>query len=108
MDVPENLKQGKNTFIKFLSPYHEEINMPVFQKRMKRANNCNASSWNCAVNCSFKTRQRCYKKTVNDILIEALKKYGDTPQMKRAIEERIKEKKRQEATMALGIKKDDE
>jgi hypothetical protein len=36
---------------------------------------------------------RCFKKTVRSFQLEALQKYGDTPQMKKAMEERIKEHK---------------
>jgi hypothetical protein len=62
--------------------------MPVFQKRMRRVNNCKATSFKCAY-CHFKIRMRCFKKTVKSFQLEALQKYGDTPQMKKATHERI-------------------
>ena len=107
MDVPKNYKQGKNTLINVLTPDSKEINMPVFQKRMKRVNNCKATSWKCAT-CIPKKRWVCFQNTVKSFQLEALQKYGDTPQMKKAIDERIKEQKRQMATEILGVKKEDE
>ena len=107
MDVPKNLKQGKNTLINVLTPDSNEINQPVFQKRMRRVNNCNATSWKCAY-CKPRKRWQCFQNTVRSFQLEALQKYGDTPQMKKAIDERIKQEKRDKATKALGIVKEDE
>jgi len=108
VDVPKNRRQGKNTLINVLTPDSKEINMPVFQKRMKRVNNCTATSWKCAY-CHPKKRWKCFQNTVRSFQLEALQKYGDTPQMKKAIDERLKEQKRQRATEILGVdKKEDE
>ena len=92
MEVPEKLKKGKNVLIKVLTPNSSEINMPAFQKRMRRVNNCNATSWKCS-SCHFKTRMNCFNKTIKSFQLEALQKYGDTPQMRKAIAERIKLKR---------------
>jgi hypothetical protein len=92
MEIPERRKQGKNVLVKVLTPNSSEINMPAFQKRMKRVNNCNATSWKCAY-CKFTKRMACFKNTVRSFQLEALQKYGDTPQMKKAIEERTREEK---------------
>lgn len=107
MDVPKNLKQGKNTLIQVLTPDSAEINQPVFQKRMRRVNNCNATSWKCAY-CKPLKRWACFNKTVRSFQLEALQKYGDTPQMKKAIDERIKQEKRDKATKVLGITREEE
>lgn len=66
--------------------------MPAFQKRMKRVNNCNATSWKCA-SCLFGKRMNCFKNTIRSFQLEALQKYGDTPQMKKAMAERMREEK---------------
>ena len=107
MDVPKNLKQGKNTLIKTLTPYSKEVNMPVFQKRMKRVNNCPATSWKC-VSCPPRKRWTCFQNTVKSFQLEALQKYGDTPQMKKAIDERIKQEKRDKATQSLKVIREDD
>ncbi|MBU2061850.1 MAG: hypothetical protein KKH44_08405 [Bacteroidetes bacterium] len=74
---------------------------------MKRVNNCTATSWKCAY-CDPKKRWTCFRNTVRSFQLEALQKYGDTPQMKKAIDERIKQEKRDRATAALKVTREDD
>jgi hypothetical protein len=85
------LPQGQHRIIKVLSPSSSELDMPQFQKIMRRVNNCKATLWKCSV-CHFAQRSICLSNVRNHLQIEALKKYGDTPQMKQAIDERLKNK----------------
>lgn len=107
MDVPENLKQGKNVLVKALTPNSNELNVPIFQKLMHRINNCNATVWKCAY-CRFGKRMNCFKNVKEYLLMDAHKKYGDTPQIKKATDDRIRAEKNKRATEVLGIKKDSE
>ena len=75
--------------------------MTAFQKRMKRANNCKASSSKCAF-CLNRRRWKCIQNTIRSYQLEALKKYGDTPQMKKDIDERIKQEKNEKIKDILG------
>ena len=85
------LPQGQHKVINVLTPSSDEIDMPQFQKIMRRANNCNATLWKCS-SCRFTKRSVCLAKVRLHLQMEALKKYGDTPQMKQAIDERLKNK----------------
>jgi hypothetical protein len=101
------LPQGQHKIINVLSPNSSELDMPQFQILMRRANNCKATLWKCSA-CNFKKRADCLAKVRNHLQMEALKKYGDTPQMKQAIDERIKKEKNQKATRVLGVQGNDE
>jgi hypothetical protein len=89
--LEEKLK-GKRKILKVLSPDSSELNMPGFQILMRRANNCNATKWKC-YSCPVPKIAKCIAKTRQHILLMALQKYGDTPQMKKAIDERMKKEK---------------
>ena len=58
---------------------------------MRRANNCNANLWKCS-SCHFRKRANCLDNVRQHLQMEALKKYGNTPQIKKAIDERLKNK----------------
>jgi len=45
------------------------------------------------------------QNTIRSYQLEALKKYGDTPQMKKAIDERLKQEKNQKMIKTLGSEK---
>ena len=85
------LPQGQHKIINVLTPNSSELDMPKFQVLMRRANNCNATLWKCST-CRFTKRAECLSKVQRHLQIEALKKYGNTPQMKQAIDERLKSK----------------
>jgi hypothetical protein len=68
---------------------------------MKRVNNCKATSSKCAY-CLDTRRWRCIQNTVRSYQLEAFKKYGDTPQMKKAIDERKKQEKNAKIKDILG------
>ena len=97
-------QKGKRRFINALSPDTSDTNINRFQKIMKRVNNCKASSWKCSA-CPLSVSKKCYSKAARVLLIEALKKYGDTPQMKRAVDERLKQEKNKKVTETLGSDK---
>jgi hypothetical protein len=85
------LPQGQHKIFNVLSPSSSEIDMPQFQKIMRRVNNCKATLWKCST-CHFSQRSICLHKVKHELQMEALRKYGDTPQMKQAIDERLKSK----------------
>jgi len=96
--------QGKNLLIRSLTPNSKEVNMTAFQKRMRRVNNCKATSFKCAY-CLPTRRWKCMQNTIRSYQLEALKKYGDTPQMRKAIDERIKQEKNEKMQKTLGSEK---
>ncbi len=86
------LPQGQHKIFNVLTPNSSELDMPQFQKLMRRANNCNATLWKCST-CYFPKRANCLANVRNHLQLEALRKYGNTPQMKKAIDERLRNKK---------------
>ena len=96
------LPQGQHKIINVLTPNSSELDMPKFQQLMRRANNCNATLWKCST-CHFRQRANCLAKVRNHLQMEALKKYGNTPQMKKAIDERLRNKNNERKKLAIEV-----
>ncbi len=68
--------QGKKRIVKLLSPSSNELNMPQYQKLLRRINNCNATSWACSA-CHLPQQGICMDKVRKHLQTVALKQYND-------------------------------
>ncbi len=83
--------KGKRRIVKALSPDVSDVNISQYQKIVKRANNCNATSWKCS-SCTVPQINRCQAKAQNAINMMAFKKYHDRPEYRKEQEKIDSEK----------------
>ena len=91
MQVPKKKLKGKRRLLRQFKPDVSDTNIAYIQKRMKRANNCKATSWKCS-SCSIPTLAKCYAKMEYDLQMEAMKKYKDRKEYKKEQEKINREK----------------
>jgi tryptophanyl-tRNA synthetase len=75
---------GKRKIVNLFSAHPNELDMPEFQRIVKRVNNCKASYWNCK-NCTIRQLSKCLTRARQHIEYKAFMKYKDTPEYRKAL-----------------------
>ena len=88
---PQPNTKGKRRIVKTLGSDVSDVNISQYQKIVKRANNCKATSWKCG-SCSVPQINRCQAKAQNAINTMAFKKYHDRPEFRKEQEKIDNEK----------------
>jgi len=91
VQVPQEKLRGKRQVLRRFEPDISDVNIPEIQKRMRRANNCKATSWKCS-SCPIPVLAKCFNKMVQDLQMEVFKKYKDRPEYKKQQEKINREK----------------